>query len=297
MKTNAIIRIIAWSLVIVVLLGVLFVFTLGKSFFLKGIVLGSSPEASKAAVSLEEAAMHVNAPGESIEIDADQIRDLNIVWAAGKILIQPADVPSIEISETEVEDAKHAMLWKVSGNKLTIRFQEDTTLGFGINIGDALNKDLTILVPKDWKCGTLEIDAAAADLEVSGLEIKEVEFDGASGVCEFNNCVVDQLDLDTASGNVTFTGSLDVLDCDAASANVIAVLENIPSRIDMDSMSGDLDLTLPENAGFTVTMDGMSSEFDSDFETSIKNGKYVCGDGSCRISVDGMSGDVIIRKG
>ena len=129
------------------------------------------------------------------------------------------------------------------------------------------------------------------------MTIREVDFDGASGTCEFENCTVDEMDIDTASGDIRFIGALDILDCDAASASVYAVLSNTPSRLDMDSMSGDLDITLPGDAGFTVTLDGMTSDFSSDFETTVKNGNQVCGDGRCRINIDAMSGDVTIRKG
>lgn len=48
------------------------------------------------------------------------------------------------------------------------------------------------------------------------------------------------------------------------------MLENVPNLIKMDSMSGDLTLTLPEGAGFTVSLDAMSSDFSSDFPTVKK---------------------------
>ena len=52
----------------------------------------------------------------------------------------------------------------------------------------------------------------------------------------------------------------------------------------------------PDFAGFTVTMDAMSSDFITDFDTTVRNGSYVCGDGHCRIDMDAMSGDVYIRR-
>lgn len=237
-------------------------------------------------------------PGEAIGIGSDHVQEIEIEWAAGNIVIRPADVATIEITESGVSDPKYAMRWRVSGNKLSIDYCEEDLMefGFGITINDNLQKDLTILVPRSHELASLEVDAASATLEVSNLMIREVEFDGASGACTFENCVVDQLDLDTASGDVTFSGTLQVLDCDAASANVYAVLDNVPSRVEMDSMSGNLDLTLPDNAGFTVNMDGMSSDFVSDFGFTTRNGSHVCGDGACRINVDAMSGDVYIRK-
>ena len=290
MKNNAIIRIILWSLVIVILLGLMVSVMGGVSFFRN---IRNSNAESEVSVNL---ATPVEAlpSGESLHIPANEVTDIEIEWAAGSILIQPADVEEIEISESNVSDEKSSMRWKQTGKKLTIIFCEETFVNsFGIN--NFPTKDLTIFVPRSWSCDSLEIDAASATLEVNDLTIREVEIDTASGTSVFDKCIVNKLDLDTASGDVRFVGSLDILDCDAASASVYAVLDNVPTRMDMDSMSGDLDITLPETAGFTVTMDGMSSDFSSDFETTIKNGNYTHGDGSCRINVDAMSGDVTIR--
>lgn len=238
------------------------------------------------------------APAEGISLDPRQIREIDIEWAAGNITIKPADVDTIQLSEAAHAESKHAMIWKQNNDKLTIRFSENVhfDFNFGISINDVVAKDLTILVPMGWECDSLEIDAASATVDVKNLVIKEVDFDGASGTCNFVNCVVSELDLDTASGDIYFTGSLDVLDCDAASASVFAVFDNVPSRIDMDSMSGDLDITLPSNAGFTVSMDALSSDFVSDFGYSQNREGYYRGDGKCKITMDAMSGDLYLRE-
>lgn len=234
-----------------------------------------------------------------ISLDAKQIREIKIEWAAGDITIEPADVDTIQISESEPAKPEYTMVWKQSGEKLVIRFSENQRVDFdfGVSINDVISKDLTILVPMGWECDSLEVAAASATLTVSDMVIREMDFDGASGVCKFENCTIVELDVDTASGDVYYTGSLDVLDCDAASASVIAVFDNAPSRIDMDSMSGDLDITLHEGVGFTVDLDGLSTEFHSEFGYSQnKNGSYIRGDGKCRITMDAMSGDIYIRK-
>ncbi len=235
--------------------------------------------------------------GYGVALDAASIRKMEIEWAAGAIRIQPMEITEIRISEKGVDQDKEPMVWKVRDGKLAIQYSKkmDHDFGIGLNFGSK-SKDLIIQVPVNWKCSSLEIDAASASLEVRDLTIREMEFDGASGTCVFENCTVENLDVDTASGDVLFTGNLGKLDCDAASANIILELTNVPSSLDLDTASGDLDVTLPEDAGFTVTMDALSSDFTSDFETTSRNGSYVAGNGRCRIDVDAMSGDVIIRK-
>lgn len=236
--------------------------------------------------------------GHSISLDAASIRDIQIEWAAGSIKILPREITEIRITEEGADQDKHPMIWKVQDGKLSIQYAEDGKFPLQIGLNwDHLSKDLVMEVPIDWHCDSLEIDAAAASLEVTGLNAEEVEFDGASGRCVFDNCSVEKLDLDTASGDVHFSGSLNQLDCDSASANILLELDNIPRSIDLDTASGDLEVVLPADAGFTVTLDAMSSEFQSDFDTVSRNGSYVAGNGRCRIDVDAMSGDVTVRKG
>lgn len=235
--------------------------------------------------------------GYGVALDAASIRDMEIEWAAGSIQILPKDITEIRITEEGVNQSEQPMVWKVRDGKLAIQYAENKKISLGIGIQwDDIIKDLIIEVPKDWQCDSLEVTAAAASLEVKELTIREMEFDGASGSCVFDSCTVETLDLDTASGNVRFTGSLQQLECDAASADIVLELTNVPRSLDMDTASGDLDVTLPADAGFTVTLDTLSGDFESDFETTMRAGSYVAGNGRCRIDVDAMSGDVIIRK-
>ncbi len=239
--------------------------------------------------------------------NASDVSEISIEWAAGNIHIIPVEGNRISVTETG-DFEKHPMTIKNKNGKLSIEYcEEKAALAIGLNY--KFSKDLTIEVPKDFLLQELDIDAASATVLVQDLTIREVEFDGASGTCEFVNCTVDKLDVDTASGDIRFGGSLSELDCDAASASFIAELTNVPYRMEMDSMSGNLDVTLPEDAGFTVTMDGMRKDFTTDFAATCNGSHHqghghsgcdqkthVHGDGACRIKMDAMSGEVIIRK-
>lgn len=236
--------------------------------------------------------------GNGVSLDAANIQKMEIEWAAGAITIQPEDIPQIYIREETADAEYEQMVWTVRDGKVSIQYSKNTDHAFGMGLLTGTHsKDLIIQVPLDWQCDSLEIDAASASLMVKELTIREMEFDGASGTCVFENCTLEKLDVDTASGDVSFRGSLGSLDCDAASANILLELSNVPRSLDLDTASGDLNVTLPADAGFTVTMDSLSGDFESDFDTTQRNGSYVAGNGRCRIDVDAMSGDVTVRKG
>ena len=289
MKTNAIIRIVLFSIAILLLLGLLTAGVCLDLLAADGGILGFTHSGKLQGGT-------VSSTGEA---DAGLISQISVEWATGTIRIQSGDVDKITFSETGAADEEHKMIWKQSGSKLRIQFSDNAVsfFGLGISINSSISKDLTITVPRDWTCQELSLAVAAANVVVEDMIIDEVDFDSASGFCVFENCQVEDLSLDSASGDIHFSGTLDTLDCDAASADCVIDLTNVPSRIDMDTASGDLDLTLPENCGFTVSLDALSSDFSSEFPTTQSNGDHVYGDGSCRISIDAMSGDVTIRKG
>jgi len=320
MKRNAIIRIVLWSITLLVLLSILFtvLFAPGRGRWLMGekiaeatavpvpateqIVKETVYEEPLQAAPAEPAAETVPAEAggltNAISLSPAEIQHMEIEWASGSIVIQPKDIDVIRIAENGLTEKSEPMVWNLRNGKLSIQYSKHTEHAFGMGLlrGEH-SKDLIIQVPRDWQCASLEIDAAAATLEVNDLTIREMEFDGASGTCIFHNCTAEKLDLDTASGDVLFKGSLTQLDCDAASANIILELTNVPSRMELDTASGDLDVVLPSHAGFTVNMETLSGKFESDFDTFRRGDSYVTGNGSCRIDVDAMSGNVRIRQG
>lgn len=274
MKTNAIVRIIIFSIVILLLLSILGVGIAAKILMVDRITYADGSETSSGSV------------------DADTVSKLSIDWISGSITIRPADVTEITFTE-QIDGSTDPMVFLQAGDTLKISYWKDQNR---FPFGAIPDKDLLIEVPRNWQCDLLEIDTASADVDAEGLTFGKVEFDGASGEFDFRECVVDSMDVDTASGDIRFNGSLNTLECDAASADCELVLRNCPNRIDLDTASGNLDLTLPENCGFTANMEALSGRLDSDFAVSRVDDTLICGDGSCRIDISAMSGDVFIHK-
>ena len=287
MKTNAIVRIVLFSLAILVLVGILF-----------GALSFNMFRFDSSAMNEQAEEFNVHLDQIRTEYATEDIRNIKIDWVDGNITIcKDAAVSEITVTEKSAEDSDHRMRVVQSGNTLKIEYSDSGVHIFGFGNHTFVRKDLEITVPADWDCALLEIDTASAEIVIEDLTIDEFDFDGASGVCKINNCNVGGMDIDTASGGIYFSGTLETLDCDAASADCSIEVSNIPRSIKMDGMSGDLELILPPDAGFTCTMDTMSGDFESDFEFKSRNDTYICGDGDCKIEVSGMSGAVSILKG
>lgn len=302
MKTSAIIRIVLFSLAIVILgsllLGVLSIgrlaTKLNESEFFKE--LNISEFLDDVIDEGSEDVHIISGEGKTAVFGSDEVDSLVIEWATGSIVIERGDTDTITISEDAVSNKRYEMEISRSGKTVEIQFCDDAISFVGITNIKAINKDLVITVPQQWEMRELEVDAASADLIVSDMTIQTADFNMASGEIRMHNCNVDKIDLDTASGDVEFSGTLNVLECDAASANCVIEVFNAPNQINMQSASGNLELYLPEDCGFRCSMETLSGHFSSDFPTGNSDGLYIYGNGICQIDLEAMSGNIFIHK-
>ncbi len=256
MKSNAVTRIVLYSLVALLLLGLLLT-GMGIGQFVFHIGSGSG------------VVVHGGA-----SVDAAGIHSLQIDWVSGNVTVQTGDTDTIRFAESGNFDDDEAMTYSVKNGILRLSaYQSQFQIGFA----SLPNKDLVITVPQDWVCRDLELDGASIVLDMTGLTLGTLDIDGAS--CE-----------------ITFHGAVEILECDGASCEIELICTNRPEEIDLDGASCSLDLTLPAGCGFEVEMDGLDCKFRSDLAYTSRDGEYRYGDGCCRINADGVSCDITIRE-
>ena len=249
MKTNVITRIIVYSLLIVFLVGLLLT-CLGVGAFMFNLGFGTDEYNTGSGT-----------------VSATDIRNLDIDWAAGSVTITTAETDHITFTESGNFSDDYAMIFNAKNGTLSVEYSKPSVW---IGFGSTPSKDLTITVPEDWDCDSLEIDGAALNISITGLSVDTIELDGASMKLSFN-------------------GSFDKLDCDGASCKLNLVTSQKPHEIDIDGASCHVDVTLPYGCGFLAQMEGLGSDFDADVEYSRGNGSYSYGDRYCQINMDGLS--------
>lgn len=253
MKTNAIVRIIIYAVIILLLSTILVTVICADFFSFQGI--GETVE------------------GSSYTANVSDVTSLDIDWAAGSITIVTADTDQITVAESGEITEKYTMVCTEKNGKLTVEFTKSNVT---VGIGSIPAKDLTITVPRDWTCSELELDAAAVEVNIDGL-------------------TVDALSLDGAAAELRFNGSVNYMDIDGASMEMDLVCANRPVKIDIDGASCVLDLTLPEDCGFLVQINGLGCSFSADADYTRGNGDYFYGDRACQICADGLSCQVTIQ--
>ena len=222
---------------------------------------------------------------------ASQVRSLEIDWVDGSVSIRQdtGDALRYTVSGGNADSTAYSL----EDGKLTISAMESSVLNFGSHRG----ADLTVLVPKGWTPKELSVESISAPIQIENLTGTELDVDTVSGVMELKDIRSDKLSLSTISAKITCSGAAHEISLETTSGNCALELTERPEKIDLDSVSGDLELFLPKTAGFTLRQDTVSGKFRSDFDyTCPSESRYVSGDGSCAISADTVSGNVNIRQ-
>lgn len=228
---------------------------------------------------------------QNVSFDASEVKKLHIEWVSGNVTLKTADQHNVTFRVDG--DSALPFSYQLSGNELDLRYPADNALwkpAWG-------SKNLTITVPQSWYAREIRIEVSSAVVEVDGLSTEELKLDTTSGPITASGLCCDQIVASTVSGSVILEGTAEELKLDTTSGRCQAELDERVREIELDSVSGELELILPESLGFEAEVDTVSGSFRSDIPTTASSkGVYTCGNGECGISVDTVSGSITIQK-
>ena len=69
-----------------------------------------------------------------------------------------------------------------------------------------------------------------------------------------------------------------------------------PKNVKVNSVSGNITLALPDDAGFVATLDSVSGDLTCELAGVVSKGCIVCGSGGAQYKFNSVSGDVRIEK-
>ena len=289
MKRNAIARIIIWSLVAVLLTSLLVVgiSSSPSSFFTGDWSLGII------GVTYKNSALY-NVGGGTV---TDEFQSIKVNWTNGKINIESYDGEDTVISETKVAEEENKLRWRVEDGVLKI---QQMAAGMRFGLKKTPKKTLTVKIPSSAaeKLKSVNTDSVSAEVNIIGISASDkIEIDTVSGGANLKNIKTEKLDIDTVSGNIKAAGEFTELESDSVSGDVTVSSATPLKKLDCDSTSGNIRLTIPKNSGFTLKADTVSGDISCGLPTvSESKNRRVCGDGSADFETDTVSGDLIITS-
>lgn len=311
-RQSAIIRVISWSVVAVVLAGLLVLGINGRINWWSG----SFPFSFGSSFSYMNANKYDAGPG---QVDADNINALEINWLDGEVAVQTYEGDSVRFTETADKSLKKEEQLRYYNDRGTLKIQYKkagrTFFSFG---GRSLNKKLVVEIPESLaeKLRELSVDTVSGDVKISGVHAEDIELDSTSGdlilmQCSAVDCSADstsgifeaddfvvenELEVSTTSGDFKMKGSVAKLEFDTVSGDLNLDSERCPEKVVTDSVSGSVTLIIPENEGFTYDKDTVSGSLQCEFEVTQREDKGTYRDGDASFSFDTVSGDITIKK-
>lgn len=267
-KSSAKVRLIAYSITVVLLLGILVFGIMGS--YCVGISCGSAIGGYRYN------------DGDKYSIGQgtldEEIDSVDIDWIAGNVKMVLTDEAKVIIKETESEDEDNELRYRVVDGKLVIKFRKsgDASWNFW---GRHHEKELTVYIPRKMAENMKEVAVSCVS---SDLNIKEIT------ACKLN--------VEMVSGDIKATGIFDDVEIEMVSGDIDMVSDKMLLKADVESVSGDVKLTMPEGDGFTAEHDSVSGDMDIDFEIRTKGKASIYKDGSADYKFESVSGDVSIKK-
>ena len=235
--------------------------------------------------------------GGEIRVPAESITALSIDWVAGDVKIMVTDGEEIVVTEhVDRGIPEEYALCLETDNTLRIRYSNDV---WGIDMPE---KDLTVLLPRTVaeNLTAVDLSGVSADFAVGKLTVRDAfSFDTTSGKLEMQSMNAPQAKatVSSVSGKVELDGSFREVKAGSTSGEIDLMLRNAPAAVEVSTVSGEVDVELPAGTGFTLDYSTVSGELECDFPlTKSVDGKYVCGDGACRMEIGTTSGSLSVER-
>lgn len=302
-----------WTLVAFVLVGVLLIGIGGYSYYGRSFFsIGRSSQDTEISEG------NIKLGGDNV--DAANISRVEVEWVAGEVNISPTDGSEITFEESSRYEIRESdrMYYDVRDGRLTIRYRRKAKdfRFFGFN--RSLDKNLTVKLPRSMfdRLDKLDVMSVSALVRVDGIKAEDIVIESVSGGIKLAEITCDELELDSVSGKITgeritarkvesdsvsgrrtLSGRMEELNIEGISGGAEIVSEICPRKVSVDTVSGSVSLTIPENDGFTVKYDKVSGSVNTDFAGTQSKNSITYKNGSADFDFTSISGGLDILKG
>lgn len=327
MKKSAQNRIIIWSIVSVVLIAILaagFIVNANGRYVpsINDRIYGNSYDTDSDYVMKYDGLVYKE----------DEVLYLEINLINGKIIFKESDSDYIEINQINEasNDEADGFYYQYDDDRSLKIFGSDEDfslegqdyssdsflLGFGDIFETAPSKTIVVKIPKQNSyIPHITVNSASADIKIDNIDTsyldinsfsgniaandfsaENISIENVSGDVKLQNATADDITVNNVSGKINIDGEIEYITLDSVSGDLSYSTDSLcTNSISINTVSGDTDITLPENSGFTVINSSVSGKIKSGFEGRQLDENYVYGDGSTEIELNSISGSVSIN--
>ena len=266
---------------------------------------------------------------ETFSVEPARVREIEVDWLGGSVMVVLTDDDSLSFAEMAYQDVpeEQRLSYALDGDTLRIHFLGDayrgsydgekyldvglprelvsaghfeeikveTTDAYTIVGADVSGRIKLSTVGGDARvmgatCPTVDIETVNGSVGVVDGTWGKVELSTVSGAIELAG-EAENAEIETASGKVDIAGALGALDFESVSGDLILATERA-LRLDAETESGSIYLTLPAQDGFTLDYETKSGAFRSAL-TEREGTLIACGDHEAYYTVPALDGGAV----
>lgn len=154
----------------------------------------------------------------------------------------------------------------------------------------------------DIRAQLLKSGSVSGKVTLQNVSTGSLNIDSTSGTVDASDFSAGSARFETVSGSLNLAGGANELKCNTVSGKIYADLANCPVKVNCDTVSGSINLYIPDNEGFRLRYSGLSGKMDTDFPVSINgksdSGTATYGNGKSEFKFGTVSGKMnVYRKG
>ena len=241
----------------------------------------------------------------------DTVKYLDISWIGGDIVIEYHDGAEVIVEEksTHTLSDDEIMRYWLDGEILYILY-----MASGVYQELPKDKELLIKLPFDSTLMDMEIETVSADVNITSVKTKALDIETVSGDIFFDEISVigeaeisnvsgmikgvfsaDEFTAEGVSGNIEISCQ-DVREISAfcVSGNVSVSCEVLPKDLDIETVSGNVSVFLPNDSEFSIKFASVSGEMESDFPMTLKRKIYSHGISDLEYEIETVSGGAML---
>lgn len=290
MRASGMIRVIAWSFIAVLALAAL-------SSGIRGTSLSFSFLSDIAWVDDIKSVVRGDQPVQSSagSVPASGIHDIAVDWVAGAVDIRFYDGNTVEIRETASRELKEneALYYTKSDDKLTVQYRKNMRT----STTSMPEKRLELLIPRSMRIDKLRVKGVSSQITIDGADQKAdtLDIETVSGDIAVEMLSAKELTVNTVSGAVRLSGAYGGIRMGGVSASWNLRLSALPESMRGESISGSFHVFLPENDGFSATLDSISGSLSCNFGEMDGRKSVRYKSGGPKFRFEELSGNVTIE--
>ena len=249
---------------------------------------------------------------------SDKINDINVDWISGEVRIKRSDSNKIKLIQKIPSNFSKKKLAKimVDGDSLSIYDNSAKKFFIGINLPkptilelylpNKLYDKITLYTTSAdiystyIRSNTVEANTVSGAIGLSG-NINKINLDTTSGhidIAKLNlkDIYNKNLTCSSVSGKMNLSGVFSDIKAESTSSNIKITSSKMLSSLYCETTSANVDLSIPDNPGFTLNFDKVSGFLDSDFELNRHSDLYTYKNGITDLYLSTTNGNLTIIK-